>query len=825
MLHHQRFSVSYDYPVYFESGIFDARNPAFVAALTRREPGRCHRVAFVVEERVADLFPRLLADIEAYCGHHGRSLALAGAPRVVPGGEACKNDPRAPEGLAAWLDALGMDRQSFVVIVGGGALQDLVGYAAAITHRGVRAVRVPTTVLSQNDSGVGVKNGVNAFGKKNFLGTFAPPFAVLSDVDFLGTLEPRDKISGMAEAVKVALVKDPDFFEWLVEHAAALARFEMTAVSELVRRSAILHLSHIAGGGDPFELGSSRPLDFGHWSAHKLESLSDYALRHGEAVSIGIALDTYCSVELGLFRDVDAERVLALLDRIGLPVWDARLDDRGPEGKRRILDGVREFREHLGGDLTLMMLAGLGKGCEVRALPEPVIERAIDRLRARRGTGDAAMRPRSTGRARRRGCVGRLRVMQIATPGRPHISYCTNIHPAESLAETRTAVEDHVARVKLLLGMSEPFGVGLRLSARAATELDEPAALAEFQALLAHHGLYVFTVNGFPFGAFHGERVKEAVYRPDWLEPERVAYTDRLARLLARLLPEGTNGSISTVPGAFRARAADGAAAEAITRGILAHAAALLRIREQEGKLVELALEPEPCCFLETVEDVVRFFEQRVFTREALGHFSALTGTTGSVAEDFLRRHVGVCVDACHLAVEFEDARAAISRLRGAGIRVGKIQVTSALRVELSGNALRDEATFASLARFDDGVYLHQVVERSETGIVRHLDLPDAMAASRAQRSRAEWRVHFHVPVFAETLGAFASTQPFLRDLLDIVKKEPTSEHLEVETYTWDVLPEEHRGIDVDVAITRELAWTLRQLGQPATAPRVGEGS
>lgn len=383
MLHLQRFAASYEYPVYFGTDIFSPANPALADILARREPARRHRVAVIVEERVAALWPALLGDIDRYFHHHGARLTLAGPPRVVPGGEECKNDPQAPTRLAEWFDALGMDRQSFVVIVGGGALQDMGGFAAATTHRGLRVVRVPTTVLSQNDSGVGVKNGVNAFGKKNFFGVFAPPFAVLDDFSFLATLDGRDKVSGMAEAVKVALIKDPPFFEWLVSEASNLARFDMPAVSELIRRCAILHLDHIATSGDAFELGSSRPLDFGHWAAHKLETLSDFQLRHGEAVAVGIALDTWHSVEIGLLREADAERVLDLLERIGLPTWDARLDAVGESGVRLVLGGIREFREHLGGDLTVMMLEGIGKGREVRVLDEAVVARSIDRLRAR----------------------------------------------------------------------------------------------------------------------------------------------------------------------------------------------------------------------------------------------------------------------------------------------------------------------------------------------------------------------------------------------------------------------------------------------------------
>lgn len=396
MLHVQRFTVPYEYPVYFGRAIFSPENRALVDAVSRREPARRHRVAVVVEERVSSCWPAVVPDIARYAERHAPSLCLAAAPLVVSGGEACKADPRAPERIGKWLDALGMDRQSCLVVVGGGALQDMAGYAAATFHRGLRVVRVPTTVLSQNDSGVGVKNGVNALGKKNLLGTFAPPFAVLVDFDFLETLDPRDKAAGMAEAVKVALVKDGVFFTWLARHAEALAAFERDAVAELVERCAVLHLDHIARSGDPFELGSSRPLDFGHWAAHKLESLSGYALRHGEAVSIGIAIDARYSVEAGMLAEGEAERILGVLERLRLPTWDPLLEQRGEGGRRTVLDGIAEFREHLGGDLTLMMLEGLGEGREVRSVDETKLGRAIDWLGSRAARAGSVVRTRDS---------------------------------------------------------------------------------------------------------------------------------------------------------------------------------------------------------------------------------------------------------------------------------------------------------------------------------------------------------------------------------------------------------------------------------------------
>ena len=378
----QRFQVPLEYPVYFTREVFSAQNGALCDAICRKDPGRKQRCLFVVEDRVAELWPQLLTGIQAYVLAHADRLSLAGETLVIPGAEACKNDPDATGRLHAQLEAARMDRHSTVVIIGGGALQDLVGYAAATTHRGVRAVRIPTTVLSQADSGVGVKNGINAFGKKNFLGTFAAPFAVVIDPNFLRTLPVRDAVAGMAEAIKVALIKDPAFFDWLREHAAALARADDEAMAVLVRRAAELHLTHIATGGDPFEFGSARPLDFGHWSAHKLESLSHHRLSHGEAVAIGIALDSRYCVEAGLLSEADAAQIHALIEQLGLPLWDVALEQRGPRGLE-VVQGLEEFREHLGGELTVTLLEGIGRGREVHAMDLTLLHSSLRWLRER----------------------------------------------------------------------------------------------------------------------------------------------------------------------------------------------------------------------------------------------------------------------------------------------------------------------------------------------------------------------------------------------------------------------------------------------------------
>lgn len=387
MRYDQRFSLTFDYPVYFTTGSLNPGNPILLEAVRRREPERKHRLVAVVEQRVAELWPQLPQALSDYVRAAAPHCELAGI-RVIEGGEGCKTE-EAPQTLLSWFDQLGLDRQSVVLAIGGGAMLDLVGYAAGITHRGLRLIRMPTTVLGQNDSGIGVKNGVNAFGKKNALGTFAAPFAVINDSDFLRTLEPRDRVAGMAEAVKVALIKDAAFFAWLWQHADELARFELPAVSTSIERCAKLHLQHIATSGDPFELGSARPLDYGHWAAHKLESLSEYTLRHGEAVAIGLALDSRYAAEVGMLPLSDAERIATLLERLGFVLWSPLLDVRSSSGERAVIAGIEEFREHLGGQLCVTLLTAIGKGQEVHDLSSAAIDTAIDWLAARQLAGSA----------------------------------------------------------------------------------------------------------------------------------------------------------------------------------------------------------------------------------------------------------------------------------------------------------------------------------------------------------------------------------------------------------------------------------------------------
>ena len=385
-VYQQEFSIRYDYPVYFTENVFDRDNPVFEHALCRREAGKRHRFAAFVDANVAASWPALTHEIAAYAQAHAESMQLVAPPEVVPAGEQVKNDFTLVTRLQQRLSELAIDRHSYIVAVGGGALLDMAGYVAATTHRGVRHIRVPTTVLAQNDSGVGVKNGINAFGKKNFLGCFAPPHAVLNDLGFLRTLHPRDRISGIAEAVKVALIRDAMFFEWLEANVDALRDCAPAAMTRMIRRCAELHMRQIAHGGDPFESGSGRPLDYGHWSAHKLEALTAHELRHGEAVAIGVTLDTRYSVEVGMLPAGADERVYRLFKRLGFHLWHPAMESRGDGDRLRILDGIEEFREHLGGELTVTMLRGIGCSEDVHSLNLGQIRRAMAWLR-RKETG------------------------------------------------------------------------------------------------------------------------------------------------------------------------------------------------------------------------------------------------------------------------------------------------------------------------------------------------------------------------------------------------------------------------------------------------------
>lgn len=398
-----------------------------------------------------------------------------------------------------------------------------------------------------------------------------------------------------------------------------------------------------------------------------------------------------------------------------------------------------------------------------------------------------------------------------AATGDVHLTYCTNIHAGESWPEVAASLEQTIPVVKAELVVPGRFGIGLRLSARAAFALAETATLQTFAAQLDRLGAYVFSINAFPYGPFHGVPVKEQVYAPDWRDPARLDYTTCCAHILAQLLPPGLQGSISTVPGGWKDEVAGELALAQMLEQLLQAAAMLARLEQHSGRCIALALEPEPCCWLETVDETITFFTQQLWHPAQVARLAGLLDCGSAQAAQLLRRHIGVCYDVCHAAVEFEDPLLAMQRLLQHGIAIPKIQLSCALRI-----ARMQAALVPALQRFDDGVYLHQVVVRGADGqLQRFADLPQALAAFATGTAEGEWRVHCHVPLYwqADEQGAgLASTAAELRATLRGLKSLALSDHLEVETYTWDVLPPELKTDSKAVAIARELAFVLKEL-------------
>ncbi|MFT5870404.1 MAG: sugar phosphate isomerase/epimerase [Paracoccaceae bacterium] len=385
-----------------------------------------------------------------------------------------------------------------------------------------------------------------------------------------------------------------------------------------------------------------------------------------------------------------------------------------------------------------------------------------------------------------------------------HLTYCLNIHATQTWNDVQTALNGPVAAVKAAVSPDEPFAVGLRFSGEALGEMADPAKRKALKRLMDQHDFHGITVNGFPYGQFHGTRVKEEVYQPDWRSEERVLYTNTLADLMAEIAPPGEVVSLSTVPGTIKPLA-DGAM-ETMAENYLQSVAHLVKLQSRTGVIVALAIEPEPYCILETIAEAVDFFRDYLFSDAAASRLSALTGLSNAAAMAALPRHIGLCYDVCHAAVEYEDAAASIASLRAAGIPVHKLQLSAALRVPAMGAEQR-----AALAFFNEPTYLHQVIRRTSDGFKFHVDLPDALALGDATDGE-EWRVHFHVPVFIDDLGAFSSTRDFLVEILALHKADPISPHLEIETYTWDVLPASLRSATVHQNVQRELEWVMEQL-------------
>ena len=392
-------------------------------------------------------------------------------------------------------------------------------------------------------------------------------------------------------------------------------------------------------------------------------------------------------------------------------------------------------------------------------------------------------------------------------PGGVHLTYCTNIHAGESWSDIRTSLDKHVPAIKSTVAPNQPMGVGLRLSGEAAAVAREPEALASFRDQLSNLGAYVFTINAFPYGPFHGVRVKENVYLPDWRDRERVAFTANSAAVLAAVLPNDVEGSISTVPGAFKPNGRSSEAIAAIAGNLVMAVADLVDVERRTGKRIALALEPEPCCFLETTDASIAFFKDMLLKPETLDTLGFVTGVSRQEAEVLLRRHLGICYDVCHGAVEYEDIVAALDRLLAAGIAIPKIQLSAAMRVPTMKKDL-----VAAVMRYNEGVYLHQSIVRRNESLVRYVDLPDAVAAFGEGQADGEWRIHCHVPVFLTDLGEISSTRSDLVATLAALRQKTRSSHLEVETYTWDVLPEKLRTGSKSADIAREIAFCQQGL-------------
>ena len=382
-IHWQKFEVPYEFPVCFTEDVFNKNNKIFLDINRKNEKDKRHNIIFFIDEGITKHYEDLVTEIKQYINECDKYLHLVTDPILVPGGEKIKSNLYFIEQIQESINQYNIDRHSYVIAIGGGAVLDAIGLVAATSHRGIRHIRMPTTVLSQNDSGVGVKNGVNLFGSKNYVGTFTPPFAVINDINFISKLSERDKIAGMAEAVKVALIRDKSFFNWLELNSEKLALFEKNEMKQMIRRCAELHMYQISNGGDPFEMGSARPLDFGHWSAHKLESMTNYRLRHGEAVAIGIALDARYSVLAGMLDKGLEERICYLLEYLGFKLWNVAIEKTNKDNGLELIKGLKDFQEHLGGELTITLLKNIGVGFEVHEIDTSLVQETIQWLKDR----------------------------------------------------------------------------------------------------------------------------------------------------------------------------------------------------------------------------------------------------------------------------------------------------------------------------------------------------------------------------------------------------------------------------------------------------------
>ncbi|MFD3163898.1 metabolite traffic protein EboE [Herpetosiphon sp. NSE202] len=398
--------------------------------------------------------------------------------------------------------------------------------------------------------------------------------------------------------------------------------------------------------------------------------------------------------------------------------------------------------------------------------------------------------------------------MEIKQTPQLDLTYCTNIHPANGWPAVLAGLQQHVLELKQRVAPDQAFGIGLRLSGQESHELLQPATLAAFQTWLTEHNLYVFTLNGFPYHPFHQQPVKDQVHAPDWQEPERVVYTLRLIEILAALLPNGMHGSISTSPLSYKPWFADLTSVpwNLLNRHVLQVVAALVQLERQRGILIQLAFEPEPDGLLETSSELISYFEQLLAVGSA--ELVAMLDCSLLEAQTAIRRHVGACLDTCHCAVAYEAPRTVIAKYQAAGLSIAKVQFSSALQVEFGDDR---QAVATALAPFSEAIYLHQVIQRNRDGsLLQYRDLPQALAAIDDPQA-CEWRIHFHVPIFTSSFGVLNATQPALLESLQLLNEQPYSQHLEIETYTWDVLPSQLK-LDLTESIAREYAWVLHEL-------------
>ncbi|MEH1853264.1 MAG: metabolite traffic protein EboE [Nostoc sp.] len=405
--------------------------------------------------------------------------------------------------------------------------------------------------------------------------------------------------------------------------------------------------------------------------------------------------------------------------------------------------------------------------------------------------------------------------MKITKNNNLHLTYCSNIHPGESWLEVFANLKTYIPELKSRLSPTEPFGIGLRLADIATKQLLESNNLAQFQTWLTQQDLYVFTLNGFPFGGFHRQVVKDQVYLPDWSTEERVNYTLNLAQILATLLPEELDGGISTLPLSYKPWwEKDQATFEIVLKkscfNIALVVLEMIRIYEETGKTLHIDLEPEPDGLIENTSEIIDFYQNWLLPIGG-NYLSEKLNIEQSLAETKLLEHVRICYDTCHFSVEYEQPKSVFTRLQSAGIKIGKIQISAAIKVKIPADVEKRSLIVERLRPFAESTYLHQVIERRNDGTLHHY--PDLITAlPHLEQSLAEeWRTHFHVPIFIHDYQILQSTQDDIATVLHLLQTNNACSHLEIETYTWDVLPSEMK-IDLLTSIQREYEWVLKEL-------------